>query len=162
VADGWQVSWITSILSGAHQGFTLQLTGVSNVNGSVGGSGSRVDMVCDPNLPRGERTLLRQFKTECIAAPTGPNRLGNAKSDEYISPGYINHDFSIFKNVPLKSRRTLQFRCELYNALNSMQISGVNTTATFDSTGKQTNASFGQVTAARDSRRIQLALRFTF
>jgi len=43
-----------------------------------------------------------------------------------------------------------------------MQVSTVNTTAIFDTTGKQTNAAFGQVTAARDSRRIQLALRFTF
>jgi hypothetical protein len=119
-------------------------------------------MVCDPNLPRGERTLLRQFKTECIRPPSDPNRIGNAKSDEYFAPGYINHDFSIFKNVSLKSRRTLQFRAELYNAFNSMQISGVNTSATFDTNGIQTNAAFGQVTSARDSRRIQLAARFTF
>src|SRR5438045_5450802 len=33
-------------------------------------------------------------------------------------------------NAP--ARRTLQFRAELYNALNSMQVSTVNTTATFD------------------------------
>ena len=43
-----------------------------------------------------------------------------------------------------------------------MQVSTVNTTATFDANGNQTNAAFGQVTAARDARRIQLALRFTF
>ena len=162
VTDGWQITGITSILSGAHQGFTLQLTGVSNVNGSIGGS-SRVDVVCDPNLPRGQRTLLRQFKTECIQAPSDPNRVGNSTSDEYIGPGYINHDFSLFKNIALPwAGKTLQFRCELYNALNAMEVSTVNTTAQFDTTGKQTNAAFGQVTAARDSRRIQLALRFTF
>jgi len=43
-----------------------------------------------------------------------------------------------------------------------MQVSTVNTTATFDANGNQTNAAFGQVTAARDARRIQLALRFMF
>jgi len=74
----------------------------------------------------------------------------------------VNHDFSLFRNVTLPGRRNLQFRAELYNALNSMQVSAVNTTATFDTSGKQTNAAFGQVTAARDSRRIQLAIRFTF
>jgi len=119
-------------------------------------------MVCDPNIPRGERTLLRQFKTECVAPPSDPNRIGNAVGDEYIAPGYVNHDISIFKNVSLKSHRVLQFRAELYNAFNSMQVSTVNTAATFDSNGRQTNAAFGQVTAARDSRRIQLAVRFTF
>jgi Carboxypeptidase regulatory-like domain/TonB-dependent Receptor Plug Domain/TonB dependent receptor len=163
VTDGWQVTGITSILSGSHQGFTLQLTGVSNINGAVGAPGSRVDVVCNPNLPRGQRTLLRQFKTECIQAPSDPNRLGNSTSDEYINPGYINHDISIFKNIALPwPHKTLQFRCELYNALNAMEVSSVNTTAVFDTTGKQTNTAFGQVTAARDSRRIQLALRFTF
>jgi hypothetical protein len=162
LTDGWQISGITTILSGPHQGFTLSLTGVSNVNGSVGGAGSRVDILCDPNLSRGERTLLRQFKTECIGPPSDANRIGNAKNDEYIGPGYVNHDFSLFRNVALPGHKNLQFRAELYNALNSMQVSTVNTTATFDTTGKQTNAAFGQVTAARDSRRIQLALRFTF
>jgi Carboxypeptidase regulatory-like domain/TonB-dependent Receptor Plug Domain len=162
VLDGWQVSGITSILSGPHQGFSVSLTGVSNVTGAVGAPGGRVDMVCDPNLPRGERTLLRQFKTECIARPGDPNRLGNAIGDEYIAPGYINHDISIFKNVSMRSSRVLQFRAELYNAFNSMQVSTVNTGATFDANGTQTNAAFGQVTAARDSRRIQLAIRFTF
>ena len=162
VLDGWQISGITSVLSGARQGFTLALTGVSNVNGSVGGPASRVDIVCDPNLPRGERTLLRQFKTECIQPPADANRVGNARNDEYLGPGYINHDFSLFKNVSFAGRRALQFRAELYNAFNSMQVSTVNTTAQFDASGKQTNAAFGQVTAARDSRRIQLALRFTF
>jgi hypothetical protein len=162
VFDNWQVSGISSILSGPHQGFTVTLTGISNITGGVSSPVSRVDLVCDPNLPRGERTLLRQFNTDCIKAPSDANRVGNAKNDEYIAPGYINHDFSIFKNVPLKSRRTLQFRAELYNAFNSMQVSTVNTAAIFDTTGKQTNAAFGQVTAARDSRRIQLAARFTF
>ncbi len=162
LTDGWQISGITSILSGAHQGFTLSLTGVSNVNGSIGGS-SRVDVVCDPNLPRDQRTLLRQFKTECIQAPSDANRVGNSTSDEYIGPGYVNHDFSLFKNIALPWQgKTLQFRAEFYNALNAMEVSTVNTAAVFDPTGKQTNSAFGQVTAARDSRRIQLALRFTF
>jgi hypothetical protein len=162
LTDNWQISGISSILSGPHQGFTLALTGVSNVNGSVGGAGSRVDILCDPNLPRSERTLLRQFKTECIGPPSDPNRIGNSTNDEYIGPGYINHDFSLFRNIPISGSKTLQFRFEMYNALNSMQVSTVNTAATFDTSGKQTNAAFGQVTAARDSRRIQLALRFTF
>ena len=158
LTDGWQISGITSILSGAHQGFTLSLTGVSNVNGSIGGS-SRVDVVCDPNLPRGQRTLLRQFKTECIQAPSDANHVGNSTSDEYIGPGYVNHDFSLLKNIALPwQHKTLQFRAEFYNALNAMEVDGVWRPCS--TTGKQTNAASGQVTAARDSRRIQLELRF--
>ena len=34
--------------------------------------GSRVILVCDPNLPRNERTFDRQFRTECMR-PAGPS-----------------------------------------------------------------------------------------
>jgi hypothetical protein len=174
IVNNWQVSGVTSIISGAYGSFSyayanvptgvLSGTGAINPAGGNGANnaGSRPDIVCDPTLPRGERTFERQFKTECIAPPSDPNRIGNAKNDEYIGPGYVNHDFSLFRNIALPGHRNLQFRAELYNALNSMQVSTVNTTATFDANGKQTNAAFGQVTAARDSRRIQLAARFTF
>jgi hypothetical protein len=81
--------------------------------------------------------------------------------DELDRGGY--HDAGPGDPLQLgEARITLQFRAELYNAFNSMQISGVNTSATFDTNGNQTNAAFGQVTSARDSRRIQLAARFTF
>jgi hypothetical protein len=72
------------------------------------------------------------------------------------------HDIALRTAKHDGPERKTQFRAEFYNALNAMEVSTVNTTATFDPTGKQTNAAFGQVTAARDSRRIQLALRFTF
>jgi hypothetical protein len=39
----------------------------------------------------------------------------------------------------------------------------VNTTAQFDpTTGAQTNSNFGKVTAARNERRMQMALRYSF
>jgi hypothetical protein len=38
----------------------------------------------------------------------------------------------------------------------------VNTSARFDTTGKQTSTQFGQITATRSPRVIQLALTFRF
>ena len=74
LADNWQVSGVTSILSGVRQGFsygyTAVPTGVLTGQGSINGGGSRVNILCDPNLPRGERTFERQFRTECIGPPT--------------------------------------------------------------------------------------------
>jgi len=169
VFDNWQVSGVTSIISGAYgnfgYNFTNVPTGTLSGTGSINGGGSRVDIVCDPTLPRSQRTYSRQFKTECIAPPSDQFRLGNAKNDEFHGPGFMNWDISFFKNIPLgASRRQLQLRTELYNAFNSNQWTAVNTTATFDyQTGKQTNAAFGSLTGATNSaRRIQLAARFTF
>jgi Carboxypeptidase regulatory-like domain len=168
VFDNWQISGITSILSGNKQGFGYTYanvpTGTLSGTGSIDGVGSRVDIVCDPNLPGGERTFDRQFRTECIAPPSDSLRLGNSLGDEYLGPGFMNWDISFFKNVPVGGTRRLQLRVELYNAFNTDQWNGVNTTATFDfNTGAQTNTNFGKLNGSTfNARRIQLGARFTF
>ncbi len=170
VFDNWQVSGVTSLLSGTRQGFGFGYTGTPTGTlagqGAINGGGSRVVILCDPNLPRGERTFERQFRTECIGPPTDQFKLGTATNDEYIGPGFINWDISVFKNVPMGGLRRLQFRLELYNAFNTDQwtATGVDTSATFDyNTGALTDANFGRLTGDTFSaRRIQLGIRFTF
>ncbi len=171
--EGWQVSGITSLLSGTRQGFSYGYdnvpTGTLTGQGSINGGGSRVVLTCDPNLPRGERTFTRQFRTECIAPPNtsiDPFRLGTSSNDEFIGPGLINFDFSVFKNIAAGGNRRLQLRLEMYNAFNHDQFTatGVDTSAVFNYvTGVQTDAAFGRLTGATFSaRRIQLGARFTF
>jgi hypothetical protein len=170
LADNWQVSGITSILSGVRQGFsyayTAVPTGALTGQGSINGGGSRVDILCDPNLPRGERTFERQFKTECIGPPSDQYRLGNSTNDEYIGPGFMNWDISFFKHVPMGGNRRLQFRIELYNAFNTdqWQQTAVDTSASFNYlTGAQTDTQFGSLTGTTlSARRIQLGARFSF
>jgi hypothetical protein len=56
-----------------------------------------------------------------------------------------------------------QFRAEAYNAFNHTQFSTVNTTPKWTyATGAVTAAQFGQITAARDPRVMQMALRINF
>jgi hypothetical protein len=123
--------------------------------------------VCDPNLPSGERTFDRQFRTECVQPGGGANDpyyMGTSTNDEYNPPGYINHDITFFKNFAIGSRN-LQFRAEMYNAFNLTQYQDVDTGAVFDyATGQQTDAAFGRVTGVRPStnRIIQLGVRFRF
>jgi hypothetical protein len=77
----------------------------------------------------------------------------------------MNWDISAFKNIPLGGTRRLQLRVELYNAFNTNQWTGVNTTANFDfRTGALTNAStFGRLNGnTQSARRMQLGARFTF
>jgi hypothetical protein len=169
IFDNWQISGITSILSGTKGGFGYSYanvpTGVLSGNGSINGGGNRPDIVCNPSLPRSQRTPTRQFKTECIAPPTDALHFGNAQGDEFQGPGFSNWDISLFKNVPMGGTRRFQLRVELYNAFNTDQWTGVNTTANFDyTTGALTNATtFGSLTnATNNARRIQLGARFTF
>jgi Carboxypeptidase regulatory-like domain/TonB-dependent Receptor Plug Domain len=170
IFDGWEVSGVISalsgatVLTGAAPGLTYQIQGITDLTGGVGnGVDSRVDFSCEPNLSRGDRTPVRAFRTECVQPPSAStNRVGTAVGDEVIGPGYLNWDIAFLKNIPLGGTRRLQFRCELYNAFNNVQFSTVNNSATFTQAGEQVNAEFGQYTAARDARRIQLTLRAQF
>jgi hypothetical protein len=175
--DGWQFSGITTMLGGAWSNFGYNFSGAApNATTLTGGlGGSRVIIVCDPNLPRSERTFDRQYKTECIRPP-GPltdakdtlyqgTGLGAGQEDARMGLGYINHDLTLLKNFALGHGRILQVRAEMYNAFNTTQYSGVNTTATFDfATGVQTNPAFGSISGVRgnSNRVVQLGARLTF
>lgn len=167
--NDWQLSGLTTILSGVQGGFTYSYVGVPtgtfSGNGSIGGGPNRPRIVCDPDLPRSERTFERQFRTECIAPPDDQFHFGTARGDEFHGSGYMNWDISAFKNVGLGGSRRLQFRVELYNAFDAEQWTGVNTNAQFNyQTGALNNPTvFGSLTDATNSaRRVQLAARFTF
>jgi carboxypeptidase family protein len=169
IVNGWQLSGVTSVLSGARGAFTYSYssvpTGALIDNGSIGGGPNRPRIVCDPSLPRSRRTFERQFRTECIAAPDDPYHFGTSRGDEFHGPGYINWDISVFKHIPMGGSRRLQLRVELYNAFNTYQWTTVNTNAEFNfTTGALSNPGvFGTLTGATNSaRRIQLAARFTF
>ena len=56
----------------------------------------------------------------------------------------------------------LQLRAEAYNVFNTPQFSNVDTDPKFDAQGNQVNSDFGRVTAARDPRIMQFALRVSF
>jgi hypothetical protein len=167
--NDWQLSGLTTILSGVQGGFTYSYigapTGTLTGNGAIGGGANRPRIVCDPELPRSERTFERQLRIECIAPPDDEFHFGTARGDEFHGPGYMNWDISAFKNVGLGGSRRLQFRVELYNAFDAEQWTGVNTNAQFHyQTGALTNPTvFGSLTDATNSaRRVQLAVRFTF
>jgi outer membrane receptor protein involved in Fe transport len=165
IFGNWQISGVTSALSGETLSPTYSISGVSDLTGGVGaGVDSRVDIICDPNLSRGDRTPVRAFATECVAAPSlATNRVGTAINDEITGPGYLNWDISLSKAVPFGSGgKRVTFRGELYNAFNNVQFSTVNVGAVFNAAGQQTNGEFGQYTGARPSRRIQLTLRVDF
>ena len=89
-----------------------------------------------------------------------------AMNDEYIGPGLLNFDFSVFKNIAVGGTRRLQFRLEMYNAFNSDQWTATASTPRRRSTTRPARSpthNFGRLTGATFSaRRIQLGARFTF
>ena len=158
--DGWQLSGITSFVSGVPLGIGLTTTDGADIPG--GGDGARVVMLANPVLPKSERTFNRYFNTDAFGRPAR-GTFGNAPKDVIRGPGTNNWDVSLLKNFHLKSElRRLQLRGEFYNAWNHTQFSSLDTTARFTPDGKQSNARFGQPIGARPGRQVQLSLRFVF
>ena len=119
-------------------------------------------MVASATLPKSDRTFTHYFNTAAFALPA-QQTWGNAPKNVFRGPGINNFDISMFKNFKLTEKFRAQFRCESYNSFNHTQFSSVNANAQFNpATGAMTSLAFGQLTASRLPRRMQLALRVTF
>jgi hypothetical protein len=167
VFDAWELSGIVRFQSGPPLGFTYSTVAGTDLTGTSGVAGvdTRVVLVANPNLPRDERTIYRAFRTEAVKPPDRSNLgIGNAPKDAIRGPGIDNWDISLFKNAVLTrdGKHRLQFRFESYNAFNHAQFSAEDTAARFDTQGNNVNGRFGQYTAARDARRVQLGLKYLF
>ena len=162
VFDDWQLSGISTMMSGAPNGINLSYSYTApDVTGSPT-DGARVVVTQNPNLPKDQRTFFEAINTQAFAPPT-IGTFGDAPKNVFRGPGINNWDLSAFKNIRLPWEGTkLQLRGEGYNAFNHTQFSGVNTTAQFNQAGNQVNTAFGNYTSARNPRRLQVALRLTF
>ena len=158
VFDGWALSGIWTVASGAPSGLSFTTTSGADLTG--GGDGQRI-IVTGP-IPIANKAFLQWFNTANVALPA-KGSIGNAAITEFRLPGTNNWDMTAFKNFKVKEKVTFQFRWEAYNVFNHTQFAGVNTAARFDSnTGAQTNTLFGQVTSTRTPRVMQGSLRIQF
>ena len=139
----------------------ITFTTVDGQNITGGGDAGRVNVVGDPDLPRGERTAERFFDTSVFKRPAR-GEFGNASRLPVRGPGINNWDLTVFKNFPIKGRTQLQFRWEVYNLFNHTQYLDVDRAARFDAQGNQVNARFGQAITARPARIMQGSLRLSF
>lgn len=170
VLDNWQMTGIVSFISGVMQTVSLATTNGENITG--GGDGAKVIRTGNAVLPKSQRTFNQFFNTSVWALPSvNPigatqtvNYIGNGWTPEFRGPGINDWDISMVKKIPIsKERVAAQLRCELYNAWNHPSFSAVNVASNFNpTTGAQSNTAFGQLTADRSPRIIQVAFRMTF
>ena len=140
VFDNWQFNGIATFSSGTPSGIGFTTTDNADITG--GGDGARVVMLQNPILERDERSFDRWFNTNAFGRPAR-GTAGNAPKDVFRRPGINNWDLIFLKRIPFgrSEQRSLQFRCEMYNAFNHTQYFGLDTTARFDPAGNQVNRS---------------------
>ena len=151
VAGGWQIGAISTFQDGPS--LTPSSFGVSFV-------GSHANLLGDPNLPRGERTIDRWFDVSKLANPA-PGQLGNAGKGVIRGSGNNKWDMVISKFLRITERHRVELRVELFNAFNHPQFDDpVVTPGNNPLAGKITSASdFG---FTQTERVIQLGLKYSF
>jgi hypothetical protein len=153
VAGGWQVNGIFTMRSGTPVNVTFN--GASKTCPGV-----RPDLIGNPDLPKGDRTLLKYFNTAAFAPPAGGGCTpGTTPRNILTGPGYVNADLSMFKDFAITERAKLETRFEFFNALNTPHFA--NPGADLD-----TPTSFGQIQreagSGRDNRILQFAAKIIF
>jgi len=145
IIGGWQVNGIYQFQTG----FPITILRSGDPLG-VGTNGAvRPDQVCDPNLPRGDRTIQKFFATDCFVATT--DRFGTAGRSTVRGPDINVFDLAVFKTFALRTGARLQLRGEFFNALNHPN---------WNQPGRTLGGSgFGEVTSARDPRIVQLGAK---
>ena len=169
VLDGWQITGIATFLSGNPATVGYSITGAPagySITGSPSALATRIQIIADPVRSDGQsdKTISNLNPSAFALPPQSAFGLGNSSRNFHYGPGIQNFDITFFKDFRLGNEsRVLQFRTELYNALNKVNFNNPNSGAVFAyATGAQTNASFGRYTSARDPRYIVLSARFRF
>jgi hypothetical protein len=186
---GWEFTTIATLESG--NSLTVYASGASDKNGgslaSLSGTGftqnQRPNLTgssCSAHVNGGRpEQILNPAAFTLVGFKIGS--FGNASRGSCSGPGLANADLALYKNWAVKEKLHVQFRLELFNALNSANFRGdkintdilsggsvaCGTTACTPTNNTITaftpNPNFGLNTGpTRGAREIQYALKLTF
>jgi len=155
LTDGWIVAGTTRFTSGLPV-LISEADDHSLLGADMGGTGQLVDT---PNFTPGPLNFTdprsgKPYFNTSLFSPGLLGKLGTSSQRFFYGPGINNWDMSLMKNLRLTESKTLQFRTEFFNAFNHAQFMNPN--------GNFLSSSFGFVTAARDPRIGQVAIKFLF
>jgi hypothetical protein len=146
---GWKLGFSGTFQSGPP--FTVVMT--TNTTNAFPAGPLRPDLIRNPRLSSGERSLGRWFDTSAFQAPA-PFRFGNAPRSGLRGPSLQTADLTLIKRLAIMERFGLDLRGEAYNLLNR---------ANFDLPGHAFGAAdFGLIGSARPGRAMQAGLRVSF
>jgi hypothetical protein len=142
ILGGWEISGKIRWQSGQNltpTGNTLQ-------------GGRRADYV-GGEIGLDDRSELKWFNTAAFAAaPT--DRRGNATVGMIEGPHWKQADISLRKRFRFTQSKNLEFRADVFNVFNTLNLNNPNTATD--------NSNYGRITTARIPRQSQFQLRFQF
>ena len=147
--DGWQFAGIYTAETGFPLNVTQSTTHASSRPDYVGGNAYAADP--EATLQFLNPAAFAKVRIGAGGAPVHPGTIGR---NALRAPGFWNIDMALSKNFRFRERYGLQIRCDMLNAFNHTNFSGI-------STGVDA-ANFGRFTSTRGARLVQLNARFSF
>lgn len=183
IVGGWEVSGIYAVNTGLPLNATMSASAstpinygglTSTYNGATNGgvptdaaglgilgpslASLRPSVVLNPSNGYGQvnlKTRLHWFNQTAFVAPAISSfQVGNEQRNPMVGPGFNKLDVGIFRTFNIYRGTTFTLRGEGFNVLNHTNWGSVGTSAT--------SSTFGQVTATRDPRILQVAGKINF
>lgn len=155
LVSGWGIRGIITLQTGLPLSPSMNLSRIGTCSTACT---ARPDRIGNGNLPADERTIDRYFDVtafQLLPAGGTAGRVGDAGRNILIPPGINNFDIGAFKNTPITERQSLEFRWEMFNALNHTQFGA-------PSVNLESPATFGTITTTNAPRIMQISLRYAF
>jgi hypothetical protein len=159
LTSGWALSGIAIFAKGE----PVQIS----ENDDLSLSGTYAATIDEPNYANNGSSLIvnknprnqagEPYFNPNFFAPENFGQVGNVMRRYFSGPGIYNFDMALLKDTQITEDLKVQFRAEAFNIFNHAQF--MNPSGNFNNSGA---GGFGYVTAARDPRIMQLALKFLF
>lgn len=150
---GWSMNGIATFYAGQP---ISRLRSDSDNDYDGNSSGDRPDVIgawkLSPNRSR-DQVINAWFNPDAFEA-NKKGQLGNAGRNFIIGPGSKSFDIGINKDFRISERHRFQFRCEMFNAFNMVNLGGPE--------ARQRRSTFGKITGAGSPRIIQFGLKYIF
>jgi len=168
VLGGWKLSGIISIVSGTP--FTVVANG-GTLN--TPGTTQTASLVKPFHVTHGIGTGTHWFDPTAFAQPSGCTAtpctdpgLGNSGRNQFNGPGYLQDNFSVFKDFRIYRENTLQFRVDAFQLSNTPQFANPNvsniTASNFGQVTGTLGSGQGSVNGIGGGRTLQGSLRYSF
>ncbi len=178
LVNDWQLSGVYRWTSGRPNtiNFSIPGIGAANLTGTDGNPNARIALTCDPGIGYSGDPYKQFANTSCFAPPQ-PGSNGNETPRFFArNPPLNNLDLSVSKNFPLTHATKFEVRLDIFNFLDTVQFTGLNSTVNFksltdstitnlpyDASGNLTQRNgFGTVNGTAPPRTLQLVARLAF
>jgi outer membrane receptor protein involved in Fe transport len=156
----WQLNGIATVQTGFP--FTVNISN-DQANNSLGGQRPNITGSVSPSCGQGHLASCITTNASSVFQVPTPYTFGSLGRNTFRGPDFVNVDASLFKNIRIGERLTMQIRGEFFNIFNHPSFSNPGATLTTNTTGITSAATFGNITSTSNNpRQIQLGARLTF